>query len=467
MSDNEAPKRFQGRWTVLPGQPLQISERIPVSDSEPPMSPLVDAMAATLKAYRKAAWELLDGQFANVRELAPPHLRTPCHIHVIACPDGVLVRYDAAGEEEPKVHYTDHHEMLEEMAPNFSEHVIHVPNNPATYVAKHTGPGFVQLITNNDGQAIEYARIHPVIYAPTSFPADVKLPAPPERPPCLASLHRELYIQFGGVVSPTNVTPGAIPAGSDHFIAYGIVPLPVGWQAIEIYPRLGEEYWRPEYARAWARLDLLSAIAQRNAVQSALQRLDGRRAAREYYAKLLDEFQALLEGPEEPCHQFLKAHPDLLCPTRDAYWSKLQFGAHVSDFVFRESHNDYLLVEIEAPHRELFRRNGHPRHQLTHAIGQIDDWLGYIQDNKAKIERELGLVGISATPRTLVVIGRSASLTEENRRTLTVMQSQRLSIMTYDDLIDRARANLEQLFGPLSLRAQNLEVYFYRSDVLK
>jgi hypothetical protein len=144
----------------------------------------------------------------------------------------------------------------------------------------------------------------------------------------------------------------------------------------------------------------------------------------------------------------------------------VRFGTRVSDFVFREPPNDYLLVEIEAPHRRLFRQDGHPRVELTHAVGQIDDWLQYIQADKAKVEGELDLHGISATPRTLVVIGRSASLTEDNRGRLAVMQSQRprLSILTYDDLIDRARANLERHFGPLSLRAQNLEVYFYRDD---
>jgi hypothetical protein len=88
----------------------------------------------------------------------------------------------------------------------------------------------------------------------------------------------------------------------------------------------------------------------------------------------------------------------------------------------------------------------------------------YIHENKGRVERELDLFGISATPRTLVVIGRSASLTEDNRRALAVMQGQRprLMILTYDDLIERARAHLERHFGPLSLRAQNLDIYFYR-----
>ena len=216
----------------------------------------------------------------------------------------------------------------------------------------------------------------------------------------------------------------------------------------------------------WAELDLLSAVAEHNTLKDALHRLDGRRAAREQAASRLAEFEALLAGPEEPCHQFLKASPDLLCATHDAVWSKMRFGGHDSDFVFREPCNDYLLVEIEAPYRELFRRNGHPRQELTHAIGQIDDWLIYILQNKVKVERELELHGISATPRTLVVIGRSATLTEHNRRKLAVMQGQRrgLSIMTYDELIDRARANLERHLWPLSLRAKNMDIYYYRPD---
>jgi hypothetical protein len=204
----------------------------------------------------------------------------------------------------------------------------------------------------------------------------------------------------------------------------------------------------------------------RNGLRSALQRLGGRGASRDRYIRLFDELNVLLDGAEEPCHQFLKGHPELLCPTHDAVWSKLRFGKHVSDFVFREPYNDYTLVEIEAPHRELFRKDGHPRQELTHAIGQIDDWLRYIQENRADVESRLGLNGISATPRTLVVIGRSTSLSEDDRRKLPVMQGQRprLSILTYDDVINRARAELERLLGPLSIRAQNLTIHYYREN---
>jgi len=472
MADDDEGRKpvWRLQRELRPGQPIQVTEPVEVADASE-LSPLCAAMVKTLRAYRRAGRELVDGQFASVRELAPPHLRVPCHIYVVCCPDGVIVRYDAAGEEEPKARGAcpDRRESLAEMAPAFSEQVIHVSDDPETYVPKNegAGPSFILNRRDEHGEEVEVARFYPMICAPTTFPADFKLPPPIARPPCLASLHRELQFQMHGLLSPADMSARAISTGSDHFIAHGLMSLAVGWQAIEIYPRLSEEYWRPEYAAAWAQLDLLNAIAQHNMVENALRRLDGRGAAREQATRLLAEFEALLAGPEEPCHQFLKTHPDLLCTTYDAAWSKVPFGEHVSDFVFREPCNDYLLVEIEAPYRELFRNNGHQRHELTHATGQIDDWLCYIQDNKAKVESELGLHGISATPRMLVVIGRSATLTERNRRKLAVMQGRHrgLSIMTYDELIDRARANFERHFGPLSLRAQNLNIYYYRQDL--
>ena len=460
--ENEPEKPIRRRMELRPGQPMQVSTLVNVGDEKEP-SALCVAMALSLKAYQRAARELVEGQFAGVREFAPPHLRVPCHVYVFGCPDGFVVRYDAT-DEEPKVRYAEQDEPIAEMAPKYSEFVFHVPDDPSTYVPKHEGPAFIQTLRNERGEETEHARIYPVIYAQKAFPANYTPPPPPARPPCLASLHRELEVRLEGEVRPANVPPGAISTGADRFIGHAIMSLPVGWQAIEVYPRLGEEYWRPEYAASWAQLDLWSVIAQRNASQYALQQLDGQRTARERYARILQDFEALLAGPEEPCHQFLKSHPELLCPTHEAAWSKVPFGKHVSDFVFREPRDDYLLVEIEAPHRELFRKDGYPRQELTHAVGQIDDWLAFIQDHKAEVEHELGLRGISATPRTLIVIGRLAALSEENRRKLAVMQGQRphLSVITYDELIERARANLERLLGPLSIRTQNLTLYFYR-----
>jgi hypothetical protein len=462
MAGEDGKVAYRRSITITPGKPIEMADPVEAADARS-ASPLSKAMAKTLKAYVKAGRELVDGAFASVRDLAPPNFRVPWHIYVICCPDGVLVRYDAAGSEEPKARSADHPENLATVAPLFSEYLVHSPDHPAAYVPEHLGPSLT-LSIRNETQVKDLAQFHPIITVGKALPPEFPTPQLSERPPCLAAVNREFYMQLHGELEPSDVPAGAITSSPEQFIAHTMLSLPVGWQAIEIYPRLEESYWKPEYASAWAKLDLLSAIAQRNAIETALYQLDGRGAARDHYAKLLNEFEALLSGPEEPCHQFLKAHPELICPTYDAYWSKKTFGNHVSDFVFREPPNDYLLVEIEAPHRRLFRKDGHPRQPLTHAISQIRDWVRYIQDNKTQVEQDL--MGVSATPRSLVVIGRSGSLNEENRRILAVMQSEqpRLTILTYDDLVRRARTQLERLLGPFFIKGPNVNMYFFRAD---
>ncbi len=145
-----------------------------------------------------------------------------------------------------------------------------------------------------------------------------------------------------------------------------------------------------------------------------------------------------------------------------ACWSKLRLGERVTDFVFREPANEYLLVELESPLRELFRKDGQQREELTHAFNQILDWRTYIEDNLRTVQDDLGLTKISSNPNSLIVIGRSLSLTEENRRKLVTLQNQipKLRILTYDDLIQSTKALAENLFGPLDITGENIELYF-------
>ncbi len=277
-------------------------------------------------------------------------------------------------------------------------------------------------------------------------------------------MQNEIEFAMSGVEAPVGVPIQLQGPDVEQFVFRGRITLPVGWQAIEIYPLLADEHWEPQFGRLWAELDILAAVAQRNLRDEQFRALDSRGETRAKYAALLKEFEALLAGPEEPVHQFLKKYPELLCPTSEKTWSKLAFGDTISDFVIREPTDDYLLVEIEAPIREMFRKDGQQRQELTHAIKQTTDWITYIQDNKQKVEHDLGLEGISANPRNLVVIGRSTGLSDSNRRELTTIQNQhnKLRIMTYDDVLAAARAYLERILGPLSLTAQNAELYFFK-----
>jgi hypothetical protein len=457
----------QGKIVVQPGQPLQFTDVVDVDTPNVRAASIRRTIGETLTAYKEAARKLLEGKYAAQRDLAPPHMQGPCSIFVLRCHDGIFVRYDLVSQGDAKTRCAELDTLLSEVAPHFSEGVIHFPKDPNTYVPSSGGPEISLQRTDATGGATEIDRFRPLIYAKTTLPKGFQTPAPPARPPCLVAIQNDFWCQMHGVVAPGETPPKLAGPDVEQFIAHSRFRLNVGWQTIEIYPPLGDEHWKPEYAPMWAEIDLLATIVQKNLTTSTLSGLDSRAEIRKRYAALLDKFDALLVGPEEPVHQFLKQHPELLCPTNDRYWSKLPFGDRVSDFVFREPYNDYQLVEIEAPIRKLFRKNGQQREELTHAINQIMDWIQYIANNKQRVEEEFGLVGISTNPHSLVVIGRSSSLTEENRRKLATLQAQqnKMRILTYDDVIAAARANLERLLGPLTLKGENAELYFFKEPL--
>ena len=74
----------------------------------------------------------------------------------------------------------------------------------------------------------------------------------------------------------------------------------------------------------------------------------------------------------------------------------------------------------------------------------------------------MGLTGISTQPRSLIVIGRSADLTDANRRKLVTLQNTapKLRIMTYDDVLASAKSTVENLLGPLWETKGNAEIYY-------
>lgn len=449
----------QSKLLVQFGQPLKIQETIEIEKEDPGIS---RSIASTLKEYQKSIDNLLKDRYQNQKDLIHPHLQKPCNIFVMYCKDGIFVRYDEAPDSESKVIVSILNKSLNEIAPLFSDGVIHFPSDFSNYKPELRGPQIEMNKLNDSGTVIQEILAFPYeIWAKTEFPSEYKISPPPSRPVCLVSLTNELTVAMEGDIIPSDISPREV-YHEEKFITHSVAKLNVGWLAIEIYPLLPDEYWKPEYAPIWAELDILAIIAQRNITNTSLKQFDGRGEARKKYIQLLKEFEALLTGLEEPVHQFLKAHPELLCPTHDKCWSKMPFGRTVSDFVFREVYNDYQLVEIEAPIRELFRKDGQQNQELTHAINQITDWVQYIQGNKQKVEDELGLKGISTNPRTLVVIGRSQSLTAENRKKIETLQAQqnKLRIMTYDDVLANAKLSLGRLFGGLEIQGQNIEFYF-------
>jgi hypothetical protein len=463
----DAEKRKRGRVEVRGGQPLAFIEDSTAGDIAPePPAELREAASqviTTLKAYRDAVKSLLSGKYADLRDFTPNHLREPCDIAAICCRNGIIVRYDLGKEGATKIRGGAIDDTLSELAPKFSDSLLHFPLDRATYDPGQAGIKLeMEKVNFQTGEKEPISTIQLVMIGSLQFDPSVSIPPPPSRPPCLVSLTNELQLVMSGVVVPADPKSAGNIDKTREFLAQSTIRLQVGWQALEVYPAFQAEYWKPEFAPLWAESDLLAAVARHQFSRAQLAAIDPNLAARRAFKAILDELAQLLDGPEEPAHQFLKQHPEIISPTHTAAWSKLPLGNRVTDFVFREPSNDYLLVEIESPLRELFRKDGQQREELTHAFNQIIDWRIFIENNLQKVQEEIGLVGMSANPRSLIVIGRSSSLTEENRRKLATLQGQipRLRILTYDELIQTSKALAENLFGPLDITGENVEILY-------
>lgn len=104
----------------------------------------------------------------------------------------------------------------------------------------------------------------------------------------------------------------------------------------------------------------------------------------------MDPFEKiLLSHREEGCQSFLTDNKEILLSTFKKHLCipKFRFGIEfVSDFVLFEAASSlgYLvtLVEIEAPTARPFTKKGKYGKRLNDAVGQINDWFGWISQNE-------------------------------------------------------------------------------------
>lgn len=105
------------------------------------------------------------------------------------------------------------------------------------------------------------------------------------------------------------------------------------------------------------------------------------------------------------------------------------------------------LVEIESSTLTLFNKKGNPSRHLIHAEQQVLDWLNWIERNHP-YARE-GLPGIMQ-PIGYIIIGRNQSLQLKDKERLkrrNILFKGSMEILTYDNLLDRAKNLLSILSG--------------------
>mgnify|MGYP000729926405 CR=1 FL=1 len=251
--------------------------------------------------------------------------------------------------------------------------------------------------------------------------------------------------------------PTSSKSSGRPFTTRARVKFPGFWDAVSIYQWAKKEDWLQADFESWADQHFFRVAFEVSSSEYSWLVSASQAKLRSHYTEVLSEFDGLLSKErviEEELQTFLNSHPEILVPGFKRVIPKLALGAHITDFVIEDATSNYLLVELESPSQPLFIKTGHRSSSLTHAVGQVEDWIRYIQDNKATVERELGLPGISATPHALVVIGRGNTLNSAQRRKLQMDQS-RIEVLTYDDIRTRFSKTIENLMGMLGHAGDN------------
>lgn len=219
---------------------------------------------------------------------------------------------------------------------------------------------------------------------------------------------------------------------------------------IEAWTVFDPSEWSEAEGRANATHDILVFVAASH-LRVNQERLGSENTVKDVCAKLrvaINRFSALLSSvpKEEVIQQFLDESPILLAQSAVKVMPKVKLGSeHITDFVIEFPEQDYQLVEIEQPKHALFTKSGDPTKELSHAQRQVEDWRDWVHEHLEYAKTQMpGIVD----PRCLVVIGRrSKNKRDQNALRRKNKELAHIEILTYDDLLERARQFLQNLEG--------------------
>jgi hypothetical protein len=180
----------------------------------------------------------------------------------------------------------------------------------------------------------------------------------------------------------------------------------------------------------------------------APERLSGEKTI-ERLQEIARQFRELLQGDlkEEALQKFLKEHPFILHQSAERIPKQRLGEDFVTDFVLVSSTTQgptYALVELERSSHPVLTKDFALASPVSHAIAQIRDWDVWLERNKAYLQNKLP--GFE-TPRYIVVIGRSAEFTEDQKAYMRSYNRdfRNTELLTYDDVLARFEATIQRL----------------------
>ena len=456
-------ERKRGKLILEGANPMTFVEHNdePTVAWTPEQEATARAVSQAIKSYMKAMEALIGGKYEQLKDKIPEYMVSPGNLLMAICTDGIVIRYEKKSLDERKWATAVFPQGISHVAALLSQNLVHIESPEAPHPLNENFGVEFKLFVHSPSEGTSQDIVATRIWFQTKNTSPQQVEPPGAKPYCLLSVRNQLDIEIHGEMC----SEGNSQAPRQPFIARSTMRLLAGWECIEVFPGLNLDVWKSEFAPLWAERDVLGAALIAQTKDSQLSNLDPRAETRRQYAALLAQFMTLLDSNperEQTLQVFLQENPILLCPTHVRMWPKLPLGANITDFVFRDANQEYLLVELERSTLQLFRQDGHATAELTHAQGQIVDWKRYLEDNLQTVQRELGLVGITPNPNGLLVIGRARSLLPENRRKLQTMmnESPKLRIMTYDDVYESAKAVFENLLGPMWDSGGATQIYY-------
>ena len=191
----------------------------------------------------------------------------------------------------------------------------------------------------------------------------------------------------------------------------------------------------------------------------------------------LVRLQGVIEGAddERPIQDLLQRRPQLLGSLVRGQWrycipKPSLGGTFYPDFLLAEVDSNgvrWILVELETPNSSV--RMSTVNDFEVHArrgVGQIKEWRQWLQDNIAYARQDkehsgLGLHGIRANPKGIVLVGRRCLLHPEARDLRSQLyEDSQIEMHTYDWLLERLEGAL-QFDGPWALNPHALQLGEY------
>lgn len=200
----------------------------------------------------------------------------------------------------------------------------------------------------------------------------------------------------------------------------------------ELLPALGYQYCSSPGRDKETRLRILDARLRRELGPSASDRL----------YDFIFKFHRRLHNPltlEKELHQLILHGAKIFNSTTSTrIHTEVRLGHQYRADLVIQSHQEnrgILLVELKRANLPLFTKSGAPYAYVTRALQQVEDWMRFWHEHPSSVPAPLDP---TISPTGIVIIGRSKFLTEDDKRRLMSLNSnRRIQLLTYDDVLAR------------------------------